>query len=234
MRIKKLFWEANGSEHQVELPADQVINIVVSENEMERQLFITGIEVSIFGFSEDPYASLIKTCSVSFDNEDKAGQMAKPVIDHQLFVERVCGQDPLDLVEYAAYGTYAKNFNGFLGRLSGGHLKGIRWDREVGMVVEQHNGKTRSVFALTRGEIQEIKCGAILSQIQLRLCPFHIIMADSLKLLDHELTNRFYSELLAALQPDSQVILVCRKLDVLCSPLVTFHSGPIIDLDDKE
>jgi hypothetical protein len=45
---------------------------------------------------------------------------------------------------------------------------------------------------------------------------------------------RFYTELFSAVQPDSQVILVCTKMDVLCSPLVTFHSGPVIDLDDKE
>ena len=234
MRISKLFWEANGNEHQVELPADQVINIVVSENEMERRLFVAGIEVSIYGFSEDPCASQIKTCSLLFDNGERAGPQTNLAIDHREFIERVCAQDPLSLVEYATYGTYAKTVNGFLGRLSGGRLTSIRWDPRIGMVVEHHNGKTRSVFGLSEDEIEIIRLSAVLSHLRLRLYPFQIITSDSLKLLDHDHITRFYSELFAAVQPNSQLLLVCKKLDVLCSPLLTFHRGPIIDLDDKE
>ena len=233
-RISHVFYETKDRKYKLALPANQTINIFLSDSRRERHMVEVALEMGLLGHSDDPLASLIHSSSVRLDDGDKSGQISELANNQQRFVETVLGRNPLDLVAYFQYRAYAESVNGYLSRVSGARLGSIQWDNQKGMVVVHNTGQIRSVFALTQGEVEVVKLSGALSHVEQKRFPFQVISSESLDLLDQEHKFRFFNELLSAAQPGSQVVVLCTKMDVACSPLATFHTGPVIDLDAEE
>lgn len=241
MKIVRIFYASDHGSDEVLLPADQVMTAVVSNYEAERRLLLVGAELALFKVTEDPHGYLVKASSITFDNgieyEYPFGRLSKEgklPFDHQQYVDHVYGQGPVDIIECVKQGTYRERFNVFLKTLSGGWMRAIRWDREMGLVIEHQKGVMRSVFAMSPGELETIKLAGRLVDFEQNRYPAQIFTDESLGLLDPDHMVRFCAALQEALRPNSQFVFLGKLMDVLGSPLATLQNIPIIDLDNKE
>jgi hypothetical protein len=241
MKLKTIYFETENDICQIELPTAQAVTAVASNSEMNRQVLVTAIELGLFNFSDDPYAGIIKNASVVLDKPSQseapgqaAGQNTDLLGNHQGYLDHVLGRNPLDIIDYLRRGEYSRHVDRFLRRLSGGRMMAMKWDGVMGLAVKQEN-LTRSIFALTQLDLEILRLSARLVDIldPLRY-PIQIVTGESLTLLDHDHLVRFTTELQDLLQPGMQIILVCKLMDVLGSPLASLPGLRIINLDGKE
>jgi hypothetical protein len=240
MKLKTIYYEIWGADYLIELPTDQAVIAVASSCEMNRQVLVTAIELGLFNFSDDPCSGIIKNASVVLDKQSQledpdkaAGKNTDLLGDHQGYQDHVLGRNPLDIIDYLRRGEYSQNVDRFLRRLSGGRMMGMKWDGQKGLLV-QANGTTHSIFALLPMDLEILRLSARLVDIldPLRY-PLQIVTGESLATLDHDHLVRFTDELHDLLQPEMQIILVCKLTDVLGSPLSGLPGLRIIELDDK-
>jgi hypothetical protein len=223
MRITKLVYQTIDCDYEFELPADQLLNVVVSHSEHKRGLFITAIEVGVFQDSESEFAGSIKDASVFFDTVTE-----NVFSEHARYLNYMAGNN-LDIIEYAKSGEYSREVNYYIQRLSGGGMKALKWNMRLGLV-EHKLGKPIDV--LGDRNIELWKLSATLASVKLMREPLYILRGESIfQSLDHDSMKRFFIELMALLQQNVQVILVCRTIDLLGSPLMALKNLTVIDLD---
>ena len=239
MKIVKFEFETDNGAYSAPLEPDEVVNILTSEFQTVRRQVEVAAELAFFKRTDDSCGPLIRKGAVYLDNGDIHGyplgrydQEGDLPFDWQQFVNSVRGQDGFDLIAYLSCDAYAKEYAAILKRLTEGRMQAIGWDRNSGMVVEHGNRKTRSVFAMSEGEIQILKVAAILVDLKMRRYPFQFVAAEMLALLDPDYTERFYKELLGMLQQERQVIFVCRMSDFLTTPLAGMKGIRVVDLDE--
>jgi hypothetical protein len=238
MRIKSVAYDFYSSNFEIVLPEHDPLTFVVSNSETKRNGFITAIELAWFKISDEPCPITKSLVHLENGNEyeypvgrfDREGPLG---FDHEQFRSYIQGKYCVDIIKCLSDESYKKQVDGFLSRLSGGAFKSIKWDSKMGLVIGLGNGKSRSVFMMSAGELALINFSGRLTELS-TLYKFQIFTSNPIKLLDPDNAARFYVEFFGTLKSGIQVIFVCSLMDLLGTPLSMLKDARVIDLDKSD
>lgn len=240
MKISCLKYYVEGLNYNVPLESDSAITVVVSNDAAKRQAFIAGMEIAFYGWTENSFGSLVEQSVAYLDNgrayggihTDHSDQECGIPADHEDFLNHVLGKNALDLIEYFRNGEYIHTYDLFLCYMSGNRMCTIGWDFDIGMVIENRQGKCTSIFCTSVEEQEMLRLAARITDLDLGRYPLQVITVESLAMLNPEHLDRFYSALMDTLRPEMQVIFVWDSEGFLSSPLADVKDVCVVDLDE--
>lgn len=240
MKITQICYETEYRSFDLDLSDDEAIVFVISRFQSERDFFVSSIEKAIYGTSGNEYEGLIEKSAISFDNgskysfpESRAQKQPAP-FTQESFRAHVLGDNPFDAPENDLQNKiYKKSFENYLAQLSGGRMTGLRWDREKGLLLEQGNFGVRLIQETSRGEYEQIRLAAMMSDIVTGRFQLQIITTRSLDLLEEIVARRLFKELAEITNENVQIFVVCTLRNVLGFPS-GFRSPLVHDLDALE
>jgi len=240
-KITRIKFKTDYQNYDLSFSSEEPMVAVISQQETERRLVTAAAELTLYKRTNNPYGHLVRESSIYLDNGDVHGyplgrfdQEGELLDDNQQFQDHVLGLKPFDMIEFARHGPYESEFNAMLQRLSQGRFTAVRWDTSLGLVVATKTGGTRSIFAMSEGELEIIKVSARLVDLRMGRYPVQFFTSESLTLLDQNHMAKFCSELAETIDKNMQVLFVCKLVDILDSSLAELPGLRVIELDTKE